>query len=147
MFTEMPRLPLGSISWLHLFPLERATASPDVVVVEDQVERLMWIALASLRASGGSRVESSTAVLQAMCVDSTVVPYLFGRLNLGFGCYGCREATDIGSGEAALGFPGSDLSAIVGHLEALGQRAVRASRSKKAYLRLEQSAGTSSGEP
>lgn len=141
MFADMPRLDAGSVAALHLFPLERATTSPEVVIVEDQVERLMWIALASLRVSGGRRVESSTAVLQAMCVDSTVIPYLHGRLNLGFGCYGCREATDIGPGEAALGFPGADLPAIVGHLEALDQRAVGASRSKKAFARLQPELG------
>jgi uncharacterized protein (DUF169 family) len=137
MFHEMPRLEPNSVGALHLFPLDRARAVPDVVVIEDEVEKLMWIALAALRVSGGRRVTSSTAVLQAMCVDSTVIPYLERRTNLGFGCYGCREATDIGPGDAALGFPGSDLSEIVLNLEALGERAIAASRSKRALARLE----------
>ena len=132
MFHDMPRLPIGSIEALHLFPLEEAHRPPDVVVVEDEVERLMWIALASLHISGGERVNASTAVLQAMCVDSTIIPYLEGRLNLGFGCYGCREATDIEPGEAALGFPVSALGPIVEHLEFLSQKAIPNSRSKRA---------------
>jgi len=135
-FEGMARLEPESVAGLHLFPLDHATAVPDVVVIEDLVEKLMWIALASLWVSGGSRVESTTAVLQAMCVDSTVIPFLHGRLNMGFGCYGCREATDIGPGDAALGFPGADLAAIVDHVESLAQRAVGASRSKKAMARL-----------
>ena len=78
---------------------------PDVVVVEDEVEKLMWIALARLNAQGGRRIESSTAVLQATCVDATLIPFVRKQFNLSFGCYGCRDATDIGTNETVLGFP------------------------------------------
>jgi len=42
--------------------------------VEDETEKLMWFALANLNIKGGQRVESSTAILQATCVDATTVP-------------------------------------------------------------------------
>lgn len=137
MFEAMPRLEPGRIQRLHLFPLEQAEYAPDVVVVEDEVENLMWISLAYLHATGGERVQSSTAVLQATCVDATLIPYLEGRLNQGFGCYGCRDATDLGSNETVLGFPAAMLPAIVEHLEYLAQKAMPASRSKKAWAALE----------
>jgi uncharacterized protein (DUF169 family) len=141
MFERMPRLKPDSISGLHLYPLEEAEVLPDVIVVEDEVERLMWIVLGYLHAQGGERVMSTTAVLQATCVDSTITPYLDQRLNLSYGCYGCRDATDIGSGEAVLGFPVSDLPAIVEHLEFLSKKAIPTSRSKRAFATLQKKDG------
>ena len=88
MFEGMPKLSPGQIKWLHLFPLTKAAATPDVIVVEDEPESLMWIALASLHATGGKRVQGSTAVLQATCVDATLIPFLENRLNYSYGCYG-----------------------------------------------------------
>lgn len=137
MFEAMPRLEPGQIQGLHLFPLDQAEYLPDVVVVEDEVEKLMWISLAYFHATGGERVESSTAVLQATCVDATLIPYLEGRLNQGYGCYGCRDATDLGSNETVLGFPGAMLPAIVEHLAYLVQKAIPTSRSKKAWAALQ----------
>lgn len=37
MFTGMPRLAPGTIAMLHLFPLDKAECSPDIVVVEDRL--------------------------------------------------------------------------------------------------------------
>lgn len=137
MFALMPRLEPGQIQFLHLYPLEQATVFPDVVVVEEEVEKLMWIVLSQLHSMGGKRVPAHTAVLQATCVDSTIVPYVENRLNFGFGCYGCRDATDIGTDEAVLGFPGAMLAPIVEHLSFLGEKAIPTSRSKKALRALE----------
>jgi len=138
MFARMPRLDPGRVVMLHLFPLDRAEAWPDVVVVEEEVEKLMWIGLAYLNASGGERLSGSTAVLQAACVDSTIIPFLENRVNYGYGCYGCREATDITSGEAILGFPAALLPAVVANLEYLASKAVPKSRAKKAWQALEE---------
>jgi len=38
--------------------------------------------------------------------------------------YGCRDATDLGSGAAVLGFPPRQFPAILGHLEHLQTRAI-----------------------
>ena len=107
MFSGMPRLRPGQVGAIHLAPLDALRAAPDVVVVEDEVEKLMWVGLAYLNGTRGQRLSGSTAILQATCVDSTIVPLLEDRLNYGSGCYGCREATDLGTGEAVLGFPGA----------------------------------------
>ena len=137
MFAEMPRVAAGRLAALHLFPLERSVLPPDIIAVEDEVERLMWIALAALHADGGRRLRASTAVLQATCVDAAVVPFLENRLNFCYGCYGCRDATDIKGGEAVLGFPAGMLPAIVEHLAFLRQKAIPASRAKNALADME----------
>ncbi len=136
MFEGMPHFVPGEIVALHLYPLEKAEFVPDVVVVEDQIERLMWIALAYLHATGGERIVSSTAILQATCVDSTIIPYLERKLNLSYGCYGCRDATDIGPEETVLGFPTSVLDKVIDHLNYLSQKAIPVSRGKKAFSAL-----------
>lgn len=146
MFETMPHLESGRVRALHLFPLDSADAVPDVIVVEDEVEKLMWIGLAYLNVRGGERVQSSTAVLQATCVDSTVIPYLENRLNLGYGCYGCRDATDLAGSETALGFPGALLAGIVAHLEYLNRKALPTARAKRAWAGLRRLDGGSDDE-
>lgn len=137
MFDHMPRLESGWLRQLHLYPLDHAEYEPDLVVVEDEVEKLMWIGLAYLNVIGGERVEASTAILQAACVDSTIIPYQEHRLNFSYGCYGCRDATDIGQNEAALGFPADLLPAVGESLEYLAQKAIPTSRGKKAFAAIE----------
>ena len=141
MFEYMPTLLPGQVDCLHLFPLDQAEDWPDVVVVEDEVEKLMWINLAYLNVNGGERVQGSTAVLQATCVDSTILPYLEGRMNFGFGCYGCRDATDLGSNETVVGFPGRLLPAITSQLAYLNEKAIPTSRAKKAFQALQHQDG------
>lgn len=141
MFAHMPHLEDGRIRHIELFPLDRADGVPQVIVVEGEVEQLMWLVLGYLHATGGARVQASTAVLQATCVDATIIPFLEGRLNFGFGCYGCRDATDLAAGESILGFPISFLAPIVAHLEYLSAKAIPTSRGKKAWRALEKKQG------
>lgn len=130
MFENMTTLPQGKLKALFLFPLETATTQPDIVVMEDETEKLMWIALAQLNARGGKRVESSTAILQATCVDATTIPYVQQKFNMSMGCYGCRDATDIGPNETVLGFPFKDFEGIYNYLLHLNEKAIPNSRGK-----------------
>ncbi|RXE55719.1 hypothetical protein ABH15_05635 [Methanoculleus taiwanensis] len=145
MFAGMTTCKPGEIVQLDVFPLDAAGSEPDIVVVEDEVEKLMWIVLAYMHARGGERVSGSTAVLQATCVDATIIPYLEDRLNYGFGCYGCRDATDMAGGEAILGFPAHYLPGIVRHLEYLNRKALPHSRGKHALAALTKQRG--GGDP
>ena len=133
MFEGMPRLEPNKMQAIYLFPLEEAVTEPNIIVVEDEVEKLMWFALAKLNIQGGKRVESSTAVLQATCVDATLIPYVKKQFNMSFGCYGCRDATDIGPNEAVIGFPFDEFEGIAEALELLSEKAIPNSRSKKAF--------------
>ena len=137
----------GQIHSLLIFPpLRGAWCVPDVVVVEDEVEKLMWINLAYLHATGGRRIQSSTAILQATCVDAAIVPYLEQRLNFSYGCYGCRDATDLAASETVVGFPiCTCCPRIVQHLQFLAQKAIPTSRGKKAWRALKADKQRSSG--
>lgn len=141
MFNGMTTLEPEKLDSLYLFPMESANLEPDIVIIEDQVEKLMWIALAYLNAKGGKRIESSTAILQATCVDATTIPFLQNKMNLSFGCYGCRDATDIGVDEAVLGFPFADFMAVSEYIAFLETKGIPNSRSKKAYSNLESCSG------
>jgi uncharacterized protein (DUF169 family) len=118
-------------------PLSAVQAIPDVVVVEGPPEALMWIALADLNLAGGERRRGDTAVLQATCVDATIIPYIEQRLNFSLGCYGCREATDLGPHESVLGFPGARLEPLLAALGSLANKAVGRSRAKAVFTNLE----------
>ena len=145
MFADMPRLDRDSIVGLALAPLRLAPRAPDVIVVEGAVECLMWLLLADLNLNGGQRRQANTAVLQATCVDATVIPFCERRLNFSFGCYGCREATDMGRGEAVLGFPAAMLDPMMARLEELAQKAIPRSRAKQAYQHLQAASDPSVG--
>ena len=133
MFEGMPKLEQGKLKLLYLFPLETAEMVPDIVVIEDEVENLMWIVLAEVNSQKGKRIASETVVLQGICVDVTLVPYIRQKFNITLGCYGCRDATDIGPNEAAIGFPFKDFENISGYIEHLQQKAIPDSRRKNAY--------------
>lgn len=136
MFEGMTTLSPNKLKALYLFPLETSTLEPDIVVVEDETEKLMWFALANLNLKGGQRIESSTAILQATCVDATTIPFLQKKFNMSMGCYGCRDATDIEPNETVLGFPFSDFKEIAENIEFLSQKAIPNSRGKNAFAML-----------
>ena len=136
MFEGMPRLEPGRVKMIAAAPLNAVNAIPDVIVVEGPPEALMWIALADLNVAGGDRRRGDTAVLQATCVDATIIPYLEERLNFSLGCYGCREATDLGPNESVLGFPGARLEPLLAALDSLANKAVGRSRAKSAFKNL-----------
>ena len=133
MFAGMTVLEPGKLQALYLFPLETAEMEPDIVVVEDETEKLMWLVLAEINNGKGARVESETAVLQAACVDATIIPFVKQKFNMSFGCYGCRDATDIGPNETVLGFPFKDFERLSGYIEKLAIQALPNSRGKNAY--------------
>jgi uncharacterized protein (DUF169 family) len=146
MFAAMPRLADGAVASIALCPLRLAPRIPDVVVVEGPAEVLMWFLLADLNIHGGERRTGNTAVLQATCVDATVIPYLEQRMNFSLGCYGCREATDLMPGETVLGFPGALLQPLVESLEMLKAKAIPRSRAKMVHACLAEASETSKQE-
>lgn len=131
----MPRLEQGRFSAVLIAPLEKFETLPDVVVIEAEPEKLMWVGLADIFDNGG-RHSIETGVFQATCVDATVVPFVKQKLNFCLGCYGCRDATDITQNETVLGLPASTLERIVDALEKLAQKAMPRSRSKAAFRAL-----------
>jgi uncharacterized protein (DUF169 family) len=134
---SMPRLEQGKYAAVAVLPLAEAGANcePDVVIVEGLPEQLMWLALACVHETGG-RLEFSTAVLQATCVDAAILPFLTGKPNATLGCYGCREATDLAAEECVMGIPGHMLDTVATNLRRLAGKAIPRVRAKGAYLHL-----------
>jgi len=133
--STMTRLEMGKYKMVACCPLGEAPFEPDVVVLESDVEHLMWVALALLFENGG-RLPLDTAILQATCVDATIMPFVYQRLNASLGCYGCREATNLAESECVLGFPFKDLEKIVTSLEKLNEKAIPRVRGKTVYKAL-----------
>lgn len=129
---NMTRLEEDEIQAVYATPLEDADFNPDLVIIEDKPEKIMWLSLAAIHKDGG-RLSYDTSVFQATCVDVTTVPYRTGEVNACFGCYGCRDATDLSDDEALIGIPGRKLEDIVNSLEALSRKAIPKARSKGIY--------------
>ena len=140
LMSKMPRLPLGGYKAVAAAPLSETRFTPDVVVLEEEPEKIMWISLASLHEKGG-RLSFGTGVFQACCVDATVEPYLRGDINASFGCYGCRDATDIDDGEGLIGIPYGKLPEILKALESLTRKAIPQVQSKGVYHQFEATRG------
>lgn len=132
---SMPRLEMGKYQMVACCPLGQAPFEPDVVVIESAVEHIMWVALANVFETGG-RLEFNTAILQATCVDGTIMPLLNQQIHASLGCYGCREATNMAESECVLGFPFKDLERIVSSLNKLNERAIPRVRGKAIYRAL-----------
>ncbi len=74
MFEGMATLEPDTLKSPYLSPLEQAIETPDVIVVEDEVEKLMWFALAQLNMQCREHIESSMTILQATYVDVMLIP-------------------------------------------------------------------------
>ncbi|MGK9476406.1 DUF169 domain-containing protein [Melioribacter sp. OK-6-Me] len=128
----MPRLEQSKYEAIEAKPLKDWEDNPDVIVIEDEVEKLMWISLAYLNEEGG-RLNMSTSILQAICVDAIVLPFKTQKINMSFGCYGCRDATDAKSSEAILGLPSAKLDMVYENIKYLKSKAIDRSRAKQIY--------------
>lgn len=125
-----PSLETGSVIAVALVPLSKTTLEPDVVVIVGLPEQVFWLVPASTTFSVGGRVTVEMAAVQASCVDSTVVPYVTGNVNISLGCYGCRKTTDIKPEEMLVGIPFKRLPEIVKALDKMGAGAIPKSREK-----------------
>ncbi|HPF20289.1 MAG TPA: DUF169 domain-containing protein [Syntrophomonas sp.] len=132
---DMPRLACGDYHSVLISPLALAEFEPDVVLIEAPPENLMWLALACIYTSG-ERLQFSTSVVQATCVDCTVVPFISGKTNATLGCNGCREATDLNVTENLLGIPYASLSSIIDNLANM-KEFITKNRSKSIYERFD----------
>jgi uncharacterized protein (DUF169 family) len=125
-----PALETGTVVATALAPLSKATLEPDVVVIVGLPEQVFWLVPAATTFSVGGRVTVEMAAVQASCVDSTVIPYVSGNVNISLGCFGCRKTTDIKPEEMLVGIPAKKLPEIVKALEKMGAGAIPKSREK-----------------
>ncbi|MCX6653466.1 MAG: DUF169 domain-containing protein [Methanomassiliicoccales archaeon] len=127
---ERPALKTGSIIATLVGPLSKAKMEPDVVIFSGTPEQMYWILPVATTFSMGGRITVETGSFQASCADSTVIPYMRGKVNISLGCYGCRKATDLRPEEMLVGVPGSRLEEMSKNIEKLGEEAITKCRTR-----------------
>ena len=101
---RVPKLPPNSTEVILYSPLEKATFTPDVVVVICTPKQIMLLTQAMMYKTGG-RVEASFAGKQSVCSDAVVQAYKEGKVGVTVGCSGSRTYTKIADEEMIMGIP------------------------------------------
>lgn len=125
-----PALETGSVEAVAVSPLSKAKIEPDVVVVTGTPEQVFWLIPAATTFSIGGRVTIEMAAIQASCVDSTLLPYMTGNVNISLGCFGCRKTTDIAPEHMLVGIPMSRMPDIVSAVAKMSAGPIPKSRAK-----------------
>ncbi len=129
MVAERPRLAPRSIQATMVAPLAKTLLPPDVVAVIAQPEQMMWLCMAASFYTG-KRFDFKVSGYNAQCVETTLIPYTSGNINISFGCYGCRASSDVGDDLMFMGIPAEKMPGVITGLIALGKKAIPDSRAK-----------------
>jgi uncharacterized protein (DUF169 family)/NAD-dependent dihydropyrimidine dehydrogenase PreA subunit len=129
MALERPMLEPRSVAATVVTPLAQAACDPQVIAVFDTPEQVMWLLMSSSYYTG-HRSTLHASGYNAQCVETTLIPYQSGELNVSFGCYGCRASSDIGDDLMFVGIPVAKMPEVVRGLNELGKKAIPQSRAK-----------------
>ncbi|MEG1512229.1 MAG: DUF169 domain-containing protein [Raoultibacter sp.] len=129
MVAERPCLPPRTIDATVVTPLAQAKCPVDVVAVIAEPEQIMWLCMSASYYTG-HRHDLHASGYNAQCVETTLLPYVNGELNISFGCYGCRASSDVGDNLMMMGIPSEVMPTIVAGLTELGKKAIPQSRDK-----------------
>ncbi|MEG0476256.1 MAG: DUF169 domain-containing protein [Raoultibacter sp.] len=129
MVAERPSLPPRTIDATVVTPLAQAKCPADVIAVIAEPEQIMWLCMSASYYTG-HRHDFHASGYNAQCVETTLLPYLKGELNISFGCYGCRASSDVGDNLMMMGIPVDLMPTIVTGLAELGKKAIPQSRDK-----------------
>lgn len=129
MVAERPRLEPRSIQATLVSPLAEAVMPPGVVAVIAQPEQMMWLCMAASFYTG-RRFDFKVSGYNAQCVETTLIPWTSGKINISLGCYGCRASSDIGDDLMFMGIPAAEMPGLIDGLMALGKKAIPDSRAK-----------------
>lgn len=129
MVAERPTLPERSVRATVACPLDQAACKADVVAIIAQPEQIMWLCMAASYYTG-HRHDFHASGYNAQCVETTLLPYVTGRMNVSFGCYGCRASSDVGDECMMMGIPVDEMPTIIKGLRELGKKAIPQSRDK-----------------
>jgi uncharacterized protein (DUF169 family)/NAD-dependent dihydropyrimidine dehydrogenase PreA subunit len=132
MIASRPEFPPGSYGATLLAPLASAPFAPDAVIFTLWPEQAMWLCCAQTYATG-ERQDFKTSGFNSACSDLVVQPLLSGEMNISFGCYGSRAASEIDDFELYLSVPADLLEKIVPALQKLSRKSIPESR-RKIYL-------------
>lgn len=129
MVHERPCLEPRTVDATVVSPLAEAKVAPEVVAVIAQPEQIMWLSMATSYYTG-HRHDFHASGYNAQCVETTLLPYTTGNINISFGCYGCRASSDVGDDMMMMGIPIDLLPDVVEGLVELGKKTIPQSRNK-----------------
>jgi uncharacterized protein (DUF169 family) len=129
MVHERPCLEPRTIDATVVTPLAQVATTPQVIAVIAQPEQVMWLLMSSSYYSG-HRHDLHASGYNAQCVETTLLPYTTGELNVSFGCYGCRASSDVGDDLMFVGIPVQLMDTVISGLQELGKKAIKQSRNK-----------------
>ncbi|HHW07437.1 MAG TPA: 4Fe-4S binding protein [Clostridia bacterium] len=132
MIATRPEFPAGEYEATLLAPLGAAAFAPDVVIFTLWPEQAMWMCCALTYATG-ERQYFKTSGFNSTCADLVVQPMQSGAMNISFGCYGARAASEINDFELYLSVPVPLLEPIARSLLKLSQKSIPEER-QKIYL-------------
>ena len=132
MIASRPEFEPGSYTASLVTPLENANFEPDVVVFTLWPEQAMWLCCASTYGDG-ERQEFHTSGYNATCADLTVQVMKSRKMNISFGCYGSRAATDVEDFEVYVSIPFSQLQSLIPSLQKLAEKSIPEAR-RRLYM-------------
>lgn len=129
MIAVRPCFPAGSYEATLVAPLSKANFEADVVIFTLWPEQAMWLCCAQSYNSG-ERQSFNTSGYNSTCADLTVQPMQTGKMNISFGCYGSRAASDISDFELYLSLPAAQLEIVARSLQKLAGKSIPEARHK-----------------
>jgi uncharacterized protein (DUF169 family) len=129
MVAERPQLPQRSVQATLVTPLDKAVMPPDVIAIIAQPEQMMWLCMAAAYFTG-KKFDFKVSGYNAQCVETTLLPYTSGKINISLGCYGCRASSDVGDDLMFMGVPFAQMPLLIEGLAELAKKAIPDSRAK-----------------
>jgi len=129
MVAERPQLPERSVQATLVTPLDKAVMPPDVIAIIAQPEQMMWLCMAAAYFTG-KKFDFKVSGYNAQCVETTLLPYTSGKINISLGCYGCRASSDVGDDLMFMGVPYAQMPLLLEGLAELSKKAIPDSRAK-----------------
>lgn len=129
MVAERPQLAPRSIKATLVTPLDEALVPPDVIAITAQPEQMMWLCMAASYQTG-QRFDFKVSGYNAQCVETTLLPYTTGNINISLGCYGCRASSDISDDLMFMGVPRARMPQLISGLSELQKKPIPDCRAK-----------------
>lgn len=127
------RVAAGSVINILVGPVEKFTIQPDTIVVTANAEQTMWI-LQSRAYAEGKHSNFDIQTEGSFCSGVAIASTVRNEVQVGFGCYGSRNSTNMGVNDIEVGIPISILPEVVETLEKLKGPIAGAKAKKNFYV-------------
>ncbi len=127
------RLSAGSVKNVLVGPANKFPVEPDTTVIKTNAEQTMWI-VHSRSYAEGRHMTFEIQTESCFCSGVGLASIVRNEIQIGFGCYGSRNNTDMGINDIVVGIPTPILQDVVETLEKLKDVMARAKAKKGFYV-------------